>query len=154
MPPPTDLDYMRRALELAREAERAGEVPVGALVVQGTRVLGEGWNQPIGASDPTAHAEVVAVRQAARLVGNYRLPGSTLYVTLEPCALCAGALIQARVAGVVFGAGDSRHGACGSVFDVLRNPTLNHRAEVVVGVLAEDCAELLREFFRARRAYP
>ncbi len=145
---------MHRALGLARLAGQAGEVPIGALLVRTGTVLGEGWNQPIAASDPTAHAEVVALRQAARLVGNYRLPGSTLYVTLEPCAMCAGALIQARVARVVFGAGDSRHGACGSVFDVLRNPTLNHRAEVLGGVLAEDCAELLREFFRARRAYP
>lgn len=142
---------MQRALGLARQAEQAGEVPIGAVLIRADVVLGEGWNRPITSCDPTAHAEVVALRRAARLVGNYRLPGSTLYVTLEPCALCAGALVQARVARVVYGAGDSRNGACGSVFDVLRNPSLNHRAEITGGVLAGDCAELLRGFFRDRR---
>lgn len=142
---------MQRALALARQAEQAGEVPIGAVLIRADVVLGEGWNRPITTCDPTAHAEIVALRRAARLVGNYRLPGSTLYVTLEPCALCAGALVQARVARVVYGAGDSRNGACGSVFDVLRNPSLNHRAEITGGVLAGDCAELLRGFFRDRR---
>lgn len=146
-----DRHWMQRALALARRAEQAGEVPIGALLIRAGTVLGEGCNRPISSCDPTAHAEVIALRQAARLVGNYRLPGSTLYVTLEPCALCAGALVQARVARVVFGAGDSRNGACGSVFDVLRNPALNHQAEVTGGVLAGDCAELLRGFFRDRR---
>jgi tRNA(adenine34) deaminase len=146
-----DRHWMRRALELARQAGRTDEVPIGALLVRGGTVLGEGWNQPITTCDPTAHAEIVALRQAAQLVGNYRLPGSTLYVTLEPCALCAGALVQARVARVVYGAGDSRNGACGSVFDILRNPAINHRAEITGGVLDEDCAELLRGFFRDRR---
>lgn len=146
-----DRHWMQRALALAHRAEQAGEVPIGAVLIRAGTVLGEGWNQPITACDPTAHAEVIALRQAARLVGNYRLPGSTLYVTLEPCALCAGALVQARVARVVFGAGDSRNGACGSVFDILRNPALNHRADITGGVLAGDCAELLRDFFRERR---
>lgn len=146
-----DRDWMRRALGLAREAERSGEVPIGAVLVAADEVLGEGWNQPITACDPTAHAEIVALRRAAARIGNYRLPGTTLYVTLEPCTMCAGALVQARVARVVYGAGDSRSGACGSVFDVLRNPMLNHRAEVIGGVLADECATLLRGFFRQRR---
>lgn len=146
-----DRHWMQRALALARQAEQAGEVPIGAVLIRADVVLGEGWNRPITTCDPTAHAEIVALRRAARLVGNYRLPGSTLYVTLEPCALCAGALVQARVARVVYGAGDSRNGACGSVFDVLRHPSLNHRAEITGGVLAGDCAELLRGFFRDRR---
>ncbi len=143
---------MRRALALAQRAAQAGEVPVGALLVQGGEVLGEGWNQPIGASDPTAHAEIVALRAAAARIGNYRLVGSTLYVTLEPCPMCAGAMVHARVARVVFGATDPRAGAAGAVFDLLRSPALNHRAEVSGGILAEECATLLREFFRARRA--
>ena len=142
---------MQRALALARQAAAQEEVPVGAVLVRDGVVLGEGANRPIGACDPTAHAEILALRAAAERAGNYRLPGSTLYVTLEPCAMCAGALVQARVARVVYGAGDSRNGACGSVFDVLRSPTLNHRAEITGGVLAEDCAGLLRDFFRARR---
>lgn len=152
LPPPRgDCQWMARALTLAQRAAELGEVPVGAVLVRAGEMLGEGWNQPISACDPTAHAEIVALRQAAGRVGNYRLPGSVLYVTLEPCAMCAGALLQARVARVVFGAGDSRNGACGSVFDVLRQPGLNHRADVCAGVLASDCADLLRGFFRRRR---
>jgi tRNA(adenine34) deaminase len=145
---------MRRALELARRAAAAGEVPVGAVLVVDDEILGEGWNQPIGACDPTAHAEVVALRAAAARVGNYRLPGSTLYVTLEPCPMCAGALVHARVARVVFGAADPRAGAAGSVFNLLQSPALNHRAEVTEGILAEECGTLLREFFRIRRVGP
>ncbi|MFO1350839.1 MAG: tRNA adenosine(34) deaminase TadA [Gammaproteobacteria bacterium] len=147
----TDERWMRRALELARRAAELGEVPIGAVLVDGDEVVGEGYNQPISSHDPTAHAEIVALRQAAARARNYRLPGTTLYVTLEPCAMCAGAMIQARVARVVYGAGDSRNGACGTVFNVLQAERLNHRAEVRGGVLGDACAELLRGFFRERR---
>ncbi len=142
---------MRRALALAARAEAMGEVPVGALLVRDGEVLGEGWNQPIAAQDPTAHAEVVALRAAAARVGNYRLAGTTLYVTLEPCPMCAGAIVLARVARVVFGAPDPLAGAGGSVFDLLRARELNHRTEVVGGVLADECAARLKAFFQARR---
>lgn len=142
---------MDRALELARRAAGAGEVPVGAVLVQGGELIGEGWNQPIGACDPTAHAEVMALRAAAARVGNYRLVDSTLYVTLEPCPMCAGAIVHARVGRVVFGAVDPRAGAAGTVFDLLQSATLNHRAEVSGGVLSDACGALLRDFFRARR---
>jgi tRNA(adenine34) deaminase len=142
---------MRRALDLARRAAAAGEVPVGAVLVVGDEALGEGWNQPIGACDPTAHAEIVALRAAAARIGNYRLPGSTLYVTLEPCPMCAGAMVHARVARVVFGAADPRAGAAGTAFALLQAAALNHRAEVTGGMLAEECGMLLREFFRTRR---
>jgi len=142
---------MRRALELARHAEAQGEVPVGAVLVRDAKVLGEGWNQPITANDPTAHAEVVALRAAAANAGNYRLPNSTLYVTLEPCPMCAGAMVHARVARVVYGASDPIAGAAGSAFNVLRSQTLNHRAEVTGDVLGDVCGEQLREFFRSRR---
>lgn len=149
-----DRYWMGRALALAQRAADAGEVPVGAVLVRGNEVIGEGWNQPIGACDPTAHAEVLALRAAAARVGNYRLVDSTLYVTLEPCPMCAGALVHARVARVVFGAADPRAGAAGTVFDLLRSPALNHRSEVTGGVLVEECGALLREFFRARRRSP
>lgn len=143
--------WMARALTLASRAAELGEVPVGAVLVKNDEIFGQGYNQPISANDPTAHAEVISLRQAALKVGNYRLPDTTLYVTLEPCAMCAGAILQARVAKVVYGAGDSRNGACGSVFNVLQNETLNHHADVQGGVLAIECAALLRDFFRARR---
>lgn len=149
-----DQQWMRRAFALAQRAAAVGEVPVGAVLVHLGEVIGEGWNQPIGACDPTAHAEVVALRAAGRRIGNYRLMDSTLYVTLEPCAMCAGALVQARVGRVVFGAADPRAGAAGSVFNLLQSPMLNHRAEVRGEVLAEQCGALLRDFFRARRAKP
>ena len=142
---------MTRAIELARAAEAEGEVPVGAILVAGDSVLGEGYNRPIGACDPTAHAEIVALRAAASQAANYRLPGSTLYVTLEPCAMCAGAIVQARVGRVVFGARDPRAGAAGSVFQVFGEARLNHRPAVTEGVLAERCSLLLTEFFRRRR---
>ena len=148
----SDLYWMGRALALAARAAEAGEVPVGAVLVRDGVLLAGGFNRPVGSHDPTAHAEIVALRAATAAVANYRLAaGCTLYATLEPCAMCAGALVQARVSRVVFGAGDSRNGACGSVFDVLRDPTLNHRAEIRSGVLAPDCAQLLRGFFRRRR---
>jgi tRNA(adenine34) deaminase len=142
---------MRRAIARARDAAAAGEVPVGALLVREGAVLGEGWNRPIGTHDPTAHAEVVALRAAGAAAGDYRLAGSTLYVTLEPCIMCAAALIHARVDRVVFGAWDPKAGGAGSVLDVFRTPQLNHRVDVFGGVLAEDCAQLLQRFFAERR---
>lgn len=142
---------MHRALVLAAHAERLGEVPVGAVVVVDEDVIGEGWNQPISASDPTAHAEIVALRAAARQTSNYRLPGSTLYVTLEPCVMCAGAIVQARIERVVYGAPDPRTGAGGSVFDLLDASALNHRAQVASGVLGAQCSERLRSFFERKR---
>jgi tRNA(adenine34) deaminase len=152
---PSREDWMRRALELAHRAREAGEVPVGAVLVQEDTVLGEGWNQPIGLNDPTAHAEIQALRAATAQIGNYRLPSdSILYVTLEPCPMCAGALVHARVGEVVYGAADPRAGAAGSVFNILESPFLNHRARVTGGVLESECGDLLREFFRARRSQP
>lgn len=147
-----DRHWMARAIELALAAQAQGEVPVGAVLVAGDAVLGEGFNRPIGACDPTAHAEIVALRAAATQAANYRLPGSTLYVTLEPCAMCAGAIVQARVQRVVFGARDPRAGAAGSVFQVFGEARLNHRTAVTEGVLGEHCGTLLSEFFRRRRA--
>jgi len=146
-----DLGFMRRALELAREAESAGEVPVGAVIVRDGAVIAEGWNRPIGSCDPTAHAEVVALRAAGQALATYRLTGTTLYVTLEPCAMCASAMVHARVQRLVFAAADPRAGAAGSVFNIVQHPALNHRIECTAGVLAEECRELLRGFFLARR---
>ncbi len=148
-----DLDerFMRRAIDLAREAEAAGEVPVGAVIVRDGEILAEGFNRPISTHDPTAHAEMVALRAAAARIDNYRLTGTTLYVTLEPCAMCAGAMVHARVQRLVHAATDPRAGACGSVFNVVQNPALNHRLEVTPGVLGDECATLLRNFFAARR---
>jgi tRNA(adenine34) deaminase len=143
--------YMRVALELASEAEIAGEVPVGAVVVHDGEIIGRGSNRPIGASDPTAHAEIEALRDAATLKGNYRLPGATMYVTLEPCAMCAGAMIHARIERLVFACGDPRSGAAGSVFNILQSNQLNHRVAVESGVLEFDCRDLLQQFFRERR---
>jgi tRNA(adenine34) deaminase len=147
----TDEFWMQRALQLAGQAEIVGEVPVGAVLIQGDQVLGEGWNRVIETSDPTAHAEVIALRAAGLVAGNYRLPGSTLYVTLEPCAMCAGALVHARVERLVFGAWDPRAGAAGSVFDIFGAPQLNHRVLVQAGLLEPVCAERLRGFFTAKR---
>lgn len=147
-----DAQYMRHALALADRAEQEGEVPVGAVLVGSDGVLGEGWNQPIGRSDPTAHAEIVALRAAAARLGNYRLPaGSTLYVTLEPCPMCAGAMVQARVARLVFGSTDPLAGAAGTALDLFKIAGLNHRPEVTQGVMATECAERLKAFFRGRR---
>lgn len=142
---------MRHALALAQRAAEQGEVPVGALLVLNDEMMGSGWNHPINAHDPSAHAEIAALRDAAQRLGNYRLPGTTLYVTLEPCVMCVGAIIHARVARVVFGAADPKTGAAGSVFDILQSPLHNHRVEVVGGVLAEPCGILLKTFFQARR---
>jgi tRNA(adenine34) deaminase len=142
---------MRQALGLAREAERAGEVPVGAVLVAGEQVIARGWNRTITDCDPTAHAEMVALRDGAKALGNYRLGDVTLYVTIEPCAMCAGAIVQARVARLVYGADDPKGGAVRTCFNVLDNPQLNHRVEITAGVLADECAALLQSFFEARR---
>ena len=144
--------FMRAALELARAAEAAGEVPVGAVVVADGQITGRGWNAPISRKDPTAHAEILAVREAASAVGNYRLDNATVYCTLEPCVMCAGALIAARVQRLVFGARDLRFGGVRSKFQIADSDVLNHRLEVVEGVLAVECVELLRRFFERRRA--
>ena len=146
-----DERYMRRALELAGQAGEEGEVPVGAVLVQDDRIAGQGRNRMIGAADPTAHAEMEALREACSSAGNYRLPGAELFVTLEPCAMCAGAIVLARVSRVVFATHDPRSGAAGSVFNVLDNAALNHRCEVQAGLLEQASTELLRSFFRARR---
>lgn len=145
---------MRRALELAQKARAAGEVPIGAVLTLDGAVIGEGYNRPISNHDPTAHAEVQALRDAAERRGNYRLPGAVLYVTLEPCAMCAGAIMHARVARVVFGAPDPKTGACGSVVNLFAEARLNHHAQVQGGVLAEECGALLRAFFASRRSPP
>ncbi|HEX5314359.1 MAG TPA: tRNA adenosine(34) deaminase TadA [Gammaproteobacteria bacterium] len=142
---------MRRALRLARRAGEAGEVPIGALVIRDGRLLGAAANAPIGTCDPTAHAEILALRRAARRAGNYRLPGATLYVTLEPCAMCTGAIVHARIARVVYGADDPRAGAVRSVFRLLDDARLNHRAECTGGIEAAASAALLQAFFRRRR---
>ncbi len=142
---------MRLALREATRAAREQEVPVGATVVRDGQALARAHNRPIALRDPTAHAEILALRRAARKLGNYRLTGCDLYVTIEPCAMCAGAIVQARLRRVVFGATDPKGGASGSALKVLNHPKLNHQVEVVAGVLAEECAALLREFFRARR---
>lgn len=147
-----DERYMRRALELAAQAGEQGEVPVGAVLVLDGRMAGEGRNRMIEAADPTAHAEMEALRAACGSAGNYRLPGAELFVTLEPCAMCAGAIVLARLSRVVFAAHDPKSGAAGSVFNVLDNAALNHRCEVRAGLLEDESAELLRSFFRARRA--
>ncbi len=148
----SDQHYMGQALDAAREGLAAGEVPVGAVLVgQGGDVLARAYNRPIGLHDPTAHAEVLALRQAAARLGNYRLPGTTLYVTIEPCIMCLGALIQARVARLVFGAADPKGGACVSLYHLPEDSRLNHRLEVTGGVREGECRELLQEFFKARR---
>lgn len=146
-----DEKFMQRALELAKQGELAGEVPVGCVIVKNGEIIGEGFNHPISAHDPTAHAEIDAMREAASALGNYRLVDTTLYVTLEPCTMCAGAMVHARVKRLVFGAREPRTGAVGSVYDIPRDARLNHRLEVVEGVLAEKSSAMLREFFRAKR---
>jgi tRNA(adenine34) deaminase len=148
-----DSAMMREALALAAQAGARGEVPVGALVVNDGVIVGRGWNQPIADQDPTGHAEIRAVRDAASRLGNYRLPGCTLYVTLEPCVMCAGAIMHARIARLVFGASDPKTGACGSVVDLFAEPRLNHHCTVAGGLLAAECGGLLSEFFAARRSH-
>lgn len=148
---PTDARWMRHALELARKAGATGEVPVGAVLVRGDEVVGEGWNRPVSTHDPTAHAEIVTLREAGHRLENYRLTDTTLYVTLEPCVMCAGALIHARVARVVYATTDPKTGAAGSVFDTLVSERHNHFIQVQGGVMAEEAAQLLRRFFGERR---
>jgi tRNA(adenine34) deaminase len=148
----SDERWMREALALAREAEQAGEVPVGALVVFNGEVIGHGFNRSIADSDPSAHAEIIALREAAGRVKNYRLEGCELFATIEPCAMCAGAMVHARISRLIYGAEDPKAGAVGSVLQVVNHPRLNHRIEVTGGVLAKECAELLQAFFRQRRA--
>jgi tRNA(adenine34) deaminase len=148
---PEDEAFLRQALDLAREAELSGEVPVGAVVVVNNEIIGRGRNSPIARHDPTAHAEILALREAAAHLGNYRLESATLYCTLEPCVMCAGALVAARVQRLVFGARDLRFGGVRSKFRLADSDLLNHRVEVVEGVLGPECAELMRTFFEARR---
>lgn len=151
MPHHPDSHWMERALALAERAAAEGEVPVGAVVVRDGEVIGEGWNRPVSDKDPTAHAEIIALRQAAQRLGNYRLTGASLYVTLEPCLMCAGALVHARITRLVFGANDPKRGAVDSTCHALETPGLNHRIEVTGGVLARRCGERLQAFFRERR---
>ncbi|HMN43176.1 MAG TPA: tRNA adenosine(34) deaminase TadA [Povalibacter sp.] len=146
-----DAHWMRHAIRLAQMAQAAGEVPVGAVIVKDGNLLAEGWNRPISTSDPTAHAEMIALRAAAQNIGNYRLLDTTLYVTLEPCAMCASAMVHARVKRLVYAATDPRAGAAGSVFNIVQHAALNHRLDMTTGVLAGECSGLLRSFFAARR---
>lgn len=148
----TDTDYMRLALDLARQAAQSGEVPVGAIVVRDGEIIGRGCNSPISRHDPSAHAEMLALRDAAQRVGNYRLVGCELFVTLEPCVMCVGALFHARIARVVYGASDPKTGAAGSVLNLFEETRLNHHAAIAGGVLAAECGQVLSEFFAARRA--
>jgi tRNA(adenine34) deaminase len=147
----TDADFMRRALELAHRAQAEGEVPVGAVVVHEGRIVGEGWNHPISSADATSHAETEAIRAACKTLSNYRIPGSTLFVTLEPCVMCCGAILHARIGRVVFGASDAKTGACGSVINLFAEPRLNHHAKVDAGLLADESSAMLRAFFAGRR---
>lgn len=147
-----DSVYMRQAISQAHNAWALGEVPVGALVVKDGEIIATGFNQPIGNHDPTAHAEIMALRAAASILGNYRLPGCELYVTLEPCAMCAGAMMHARLARVVYGAADPKTGACGSVVNLFEQERLNHHTELIGGVMAQECGALLKDFFATRRA--
>jgi len=146
-----DMAWMGEALLLARRAGLEEEVPIGAVIVRDGEIIGRGWNRNIGLNDPSAHAEIMAMRDAGKVLGNHRLPGCSLYVTLEPCPMCAGAMIHARLARVVYGAKDPKTGAAGSVFDLLGDPAHNHRVEVTGGCLGEACSELLKGFFRDRR---
>lgn len=147
----SDEYWMRQALSLALRAQAEGEVPVGALLVLDNQVIGEGWNQPIGRHDPTAHAEIMALRQGGVTLQNYRLLNTTLYVTLEPCIMCAGAIVHSRINRLVYGASDEKTGAAGSLVDILRHPGMNHQVEIVSGILAQECTTILSHFFRLRR---
>jgi tRNA(adenine34) deaminase len=149
--PNHDSHFMRMALDMAQQAFRGEEVPVGAVLVQDGIVLATGFNQRESTQDPTAHAELMAIRSASMTLGSWRLTGTTIYVTLEPCAMCAGAMVHARIRRLVFGAADPKTGAAGGVFDLVRAPQLNHQIDVTAGVLADECGDLLKSFFRARR---
>jgi tRNA(adenine34) deaminase len=143
--------WMQRAFELAKIAEAQDEVPVGAVIVYQDQIIGEGWNQPISSDDPTAHAEIMALRDAGEKIGNYRLPDATIYVTLEPCTMCAGAIIHARLAKLVYAVDDPKTGACGSVFNLLQTEELNHKVEIEKGVMEEECRSLIQSFFKEKR---
>jgi len=147
-----DLQWMQRAVELAKKAEAQDEVPVGAVIVLDNQIIGEGWNQPISSDDPTAHAEIMALRDAGEKIGNYRLPNASIYVTLEPCIMCAGAIIHARLSRLVYAVDDPKTGACGSVFNLLQTDELNHKVDIEKGVMKEECQSLIRSFFKEKRA--
>ena len=146
-----DAKWMQRACELAQQAKEQDEVPVGAVIVYENQVIGEGFNQPISSNDPTAHAEIVALRQAGQALNNYRLPEAIMYVTLEPCAMCAGALVHARLAKLIYAADDPKTGACGSVFNLLQTNELNHKVEIEKGLMEEESRTMLQDFFKAKR---
>ena len=146
-----DSKWMQRAFELAQKAKAHDEVPVGAVIVHEDKNIGEGWNQPISSNDPTAHAEIIALRDAGNKVGNYRLPNATMYVTLEPCAMCAGAIIHARLSKIIFAVTDSKTGACGSVFNLLKSEELNHKVEIGKGIMEDECRSLIQTFFKEKR---
>lgn len=146
-----DAYWMKQALALAQKAWEQGEVPVGAILVLDDKVIGQGWNRPITRHDPTAHAEIMALQQGGQIVQNYRLLNATLYVTLEPCVMCAGAMVHSRIKRLVYGASDLKTGAAGSLLDVLRHPGMNHQIEITAGVMANECSEMLSQFFQQRR---
>ena len=147
----TDEEWMQQALQLAKKSEGQGEVPVGAIIVYQNEIIGKGWNQPILLHDPTAHAEIIALREAGRKMHNYRLLESAMYVTLEPCAMCAGAIVQARISRLVYAVEDKKTGACGSVFNIVQTEELNHSVEITKGILERECQTLIKNFFKEKR---
>tara|TARA_Y100000590_G_scaffold425044_1_gene532612 strand:- start:770 stop:1231 length:462 start_codon:yes stop_codon:yes gene_type:complete len=147
----TDEEWMQQAFQLAKKSEGRGEVPVGAIIVYQNEIIGKGWNQPILLHDPTAHAEIIALREAGRKMHNYRLLESTMYVTLEPCAMCAGAIVQARISRLVYAVEDKKTGACGSVFNIVQTEELNHSVEITKGILERECQTLIKNFFKEKR---
>ena len=147
----TDEEWMQQAFQLAKKSEGQGEVPVGAIIVYQNEIIGKGWNQPILLHDPTAHAEIIALREAGRKMHNYRLLESTMYVTLEPCAMCAGAIVQARISSLVYAVEDKKTGACGSVFNIVQTEELNHSVEITKGILERECQTLIKNFFKEKR---
>lgn len=146
-----DIQYMQRAFELAQTAKEQDEVPVGAVILYEDKIIGEGWNQPVSSDDPSSHAEIIALRQAGHALHNYRLPGAVMYVTLEPCAMCAGALVHARLAKLIYAVADAKTGACGSVFNLLQTEQLNHKVEIEKGLMEEECRSLIQGFFKEKR---
>lgn len=149
-----DKEWMQRAFELAQKAKEHDEVPVGAVIIHENKIIGEGWNQPISSNDPSAHAEIIALRDAGNKVGNYRLPNATMYVTLEPCAMCAGAIVHARLSKLTFAVADPKTGACGSIFNLLHAEELNHKVEIDKGIMEDECRSLIQTFFKEKRSKP
>lgn len=149
-----DKEWMQCAFKLAQKAKEHDEVPVGAVIVHEDKIIGEGWNQPISSNDPTAHAEIIALRDAGNNVGNYRLPDATMYVTLEPCAMCAGAIVHARLSKIIFAVADPKTGACGSIFNLLQAEELNHKVEIGKGIMEDECRLLIQTFFKEKRIKP